>query len=483
MLPLVLCPTTSGTGSEVSGAAVLTDTARDRKVGIANGLMRAQHALVDPLLTLGLPPGPTAHSGVDALAQAIAACTVRDGNPLSVAFGLEAVHHISQSLERAVKDGSDRDARRQLACGSLTGGLSMNLSDCAADHALGQAIGSLLHLPHGLTIGIVLAETLDRSRVDCAARLERVADALGEPDDGSGDGSRAVRARAAPARRRQLPDGGGGGRARGARRAADRADADRAGVLLRLRLPRLDARRGRRRLPRGARPGRAVTEVHDNHNHLVANGDALAMVRAAEAAGLASFAFTEHIFHLEEARAASRYLGTRWDGELEGPPIGVDRYLREIRAAGEAVPAVAVRAGLELEHWPDDPRVREVQDAFVASRADDWDIVIGSVHCLTGDHSIFDPSIPLGSDEAWDDYLARIGDAVEHGGFDVVTHPVRLAVSRPEPPADLARAARPAGGAGRGERRRARGQRLGHARLPRARRSCCARRSPARARS
>ena len=193
-LPLVLCPTTSGTGSEVSGASVLTDTERDRKVGLANGWMRAQHALVDPLLTLGLPPGPTAHSGVDALAQAIAACTVRDGSPWSVAFGLEAVHHIGRSLERAVKDGSDRDARRQLACGSLTAGLSMNLSDCAADHALGQAIGSMLHLPHGLTIGLVLAETLDRSRVDCAARLERVADALGEPDDGSADGSRAVRA-------------------------------------------------------------------------------------------------------------------------------------------------------------------------------------------------------------------------------------------------------------------------------------------------
>ena len=193
-LPLVLCPTTSGTGSEVSGASVLTDTERDRKVGLANGHMRAQHALVDPLLTLGLPPGPTAHSGVDALAQAIGACTVRDGSPLSVAFGLEAAHHIGRSLERAVRDGSDRDARRQLACGSLTGGLSMNLSDCAADHALGQAIGSMLHLPHGLTIGLVLAETLDRSRVDCADRLERVADALDEPDDGSGDGSRAVRA-------------------------------------------------------------------------------------------------------------------------------------------------------------------------------------------------------------------------------------------------------------------------------------------------
>ena len=181
-----------------------------------------------------------------------------------------------------------------------------------------------------------------------------------------------------------------------------------------------------------------MTAVHDNHNHLVANGDAVAMVRAAEAAGLASFAFTEHIFHLDEARAASRYLGTRWDGELEGPPIGVERYLREIAEAGEAVPAVVVRAGVELEHWPDDPRVREVQDAFVAEHAEDWDIVLGSVHCLTGDHSIFDASIPLSSEDAWGDYLERLGDAVEHGGFDVVTHPLRLAVSRPDPPADLA---------------------------------------------
>ena len=70
----------------------------------------------------------------------------------------------------------------------------MNLSDCGADHALGHAIGAGLHLPHGLAVGLVLAETLDVSRASCADRLERVADALGEPDDGSGDGSRAVAA-------------------------------------------------------------------------------------------------------------------------------------------------------------------------------------------------------------------------------------------------------------------------------------------------
>ena len=193
-IALVLCPTTSGTGSEVSGASVLTDTVADVKIGFGHPNMRAQHALVDPVLTHGLPPAPTSHSGVDAMAQAIGACTVSDSSPLSVAFGLEACHHVAGSLAAAVAEGSNADARRQLACASLTAGLSMNLADCAADHALGQAIGSVKHLPHGLTVGLVLAETLDVSRVDCAARLERVADALGEPADGTSDGSRAVRA-------------------------------------------------------------------------------------------------------------------------------------------------------------------------------------------------------------------------------------------------------------------------------------------------
>jgi alcohol dehydrogenase len=173
---------------------VLTDLERDRKIGFGHPNMRAQHALVDPLLTHGLPAAPTAHSGVDALAQAIGACTVTNSSPLSVAFGLEASHHVAHSLREAVVDGSDAEARRRLCCASLTAGLAMNLSDCAADHALGQALGSVKHLPHGLTIGLVLAETLELTRRDCADRLERVADALEEPADGTSDGSRTVRA-------------------------------------------------------------------------------------------------------------------------------------------------------------------------------------------------------------------------------------------------------------------------------------------------
>jgi alcohol dehydrogenase len=193
-LPLVTVPTTSGTGSEVSGGAVMTDKDAGRKVGLASPLMRAQHALVDPLLTVGLPAAPTAQTGVDALAQAIGGVIVTNGNPLSVATGLESCRHVASGLVPAVRDGSDLDARREMSLASLLAGLSMNLSDCAADHALGQAIGGLLGLPHGLTIGLVLAETLEVNRPACADRLERVADALGAPRTSSGDGSRGVEA-------------------------------------------------------------------------------------------------------------------------------------------------------------------------------------------------------------------------------------------------------------------------------------------------
>ena len=85
-------------------------------------------------------------------------------------------------------------ARSGMSCGSMMAGLAMNISDCTAEHSLGQAIGGIRHVPHGLTIGLVLAETLEREAAHVPDKLERVADAMGEPDDGSGDGSRAVRA-------------------------------------------------------------------------------------------------------------------------------------------------------------------------------------------------------------------------------------------------------------------------------------------------
>ena len=185
---LVAVPTSAGTGSEVSGGSVVTAPEAGRKNGIANANLRAQVALVDPLLTHSMPSTMTANTGIDALAQAIAAVVANVRTPIGDAIALEALRLMTPALVAAYRDGTDAAARSAMSCGSMMAGLAMNISDCTAEHSLGQAIGGVKHVPHGLTIGLVLAETLEPEL------LERGADAMGEPDDGSGDGSRAVRA-------------------------------------------------------------------------------------------------------------------------------------------------------------------------------------------------------------------------------------------------------------------------------------------------
>jgi alcohol dehydrogenase len=191
---LIAVPTSAGTGSEVSGGSVVSDPVAGRKNGIANANLRAQYALVDPVLTYSMPPAMTANTGIDALAQAIAAVVAKVRTPIGDAIALEAVRVMTPALVAAHRDGGDATAREGMSCGSMMAGLAMNISDCTAEHSLGQAIGGVAHVPHGLTIGLVLAETLERERTHVPELLERVADAMGEPDDGSGDGSRAVRA-------------------------------------------------------------------------------------------------------------------------------------------------------------------------------------------------------------------------------------------------------------------------------------------------
>ncbi len=191
-IPLIAVPTTAGTGSEVSGGAVITDTRSGRKAGIADPNLRADHALVDPLLTHTVPPQVTAFTGIDALAQAIAGMVAKTRTPIGDAIALEAIRLAGRSLLAAYRGGDDAAARSEMACASLLAGLTMNISDCAAEHSLAQAIGGRFDAPHGLTVGLVLAETLEREREHVPEQLERVADALGVPADGSADGSRAV---------------------------------------------------------------------------------------------------------------------------------------------------------------------------------------------------------------------------------------------------------------------------------------------------
>ena len=193
-VPLVAMPTSAGTGSEVSGGSVVSDPEAGRKNGIANANLRAQYALVDPELTYSMPPTMTANTGIDALAQAIAGMVAKVRTPIGDGIALEAIRMMTPALVAAYRDGTDTAARAGMSCGSMMAGLTMNISDCTSEHSLGQAIGGVKHVPHGLTIGLVLAETLERERTHVPEILERVADAMGAPDDGTKDGSRCVRA-------------------------------------------------------------------------------------------------------------------------------------------------------------------------------------------------------------------------------------------------------------------------------------------------
>jgi alcohol dehydrogenase len=193
-IALIAMPTSAGTGSEVSGGAVVSNPEAGTKNGIANATMRAQYALVDPRLTYSMPRAMTAHTGIDAIAQAIAGMVASCRTPIGDAIALEAIAMMSSALVTAFRNPDNHEARAAMSCGSMMAGLTMNVSDCSAEHSLGQAIGGLTHVPHGLTIGLVLAETLERERAFVAPQLERVADAMGAPHDGSSDGSRAVHA-------------------------------------------------------------------------------------------------------------------------------------------------------------------------------------------------------------------------------------------------------------------------------------------------
>ena len=113
--------------------------------------------------------------------------------PIGTAIALEAIHLGAGALPAVVADGENRAARQEMACASLMAGLAMNISDCGSEHSLAMTLGGRYGLPHGLTVGLVLAESMDVDRRGAPELFERIADALGEPADGTHDGSRAVR--------------------------------------------------------------------------------------------------------------------------------------------------------------------------------------------------------------------------------------------------------------------------------------------------
>lgn len=160
-LPCIAIPTTAGTGAEVTRNSVLASPQHRVKVSVRSAFLLPRLALVDPELTLGLPPAVTAGSGMDALAQLIEAYVSVRSNPLADGLCVEGLRRVSRSLRRAYEAGDDSSAREDLALGSLLSGMALANAGLGAVHGLAAPIGGRLHAPHGAVCAALLAGVME----------------------------------------------------------------------------------------------------------------------------------------------------------------------------------------------------------------------------------------------------------------------------------------------------------------------------------
>ena len=160
-LPLVLIPTTAGTGSEVTPISIIT-LEKDEKKGVSSPIILHDLAVLDPELTLNLPSYITAATGIDAMVHAIEAYTSnnQNNNPISKLLAIESLKLLGTSIETAVFDGHNIEARSNMLLGSMMAGQAFANSPVAAVHALAYPIGGIFHIPHGLSNSLVLPHVL-----------------------------------------------------------------------------------------------------------------------------------------------------------------------------------------------------------------------------------------------------------------------------------------------------------------------------------
>jgi alcohol dehydrogenase len=204
--PLLAIPTTSGTGSELTFSAVITDTANHYKMTIKNAHTAAKIALCDPLLTLSAPAALTAATGMDALTHAIEAYTAVCAEPLADAAALYAVELIFASLPTAFGDGMDLEARSKMLMGSMLGGIAFSHADVASVHCIAEALGGLYDLPHGVCNSVILPHIMEYNMAYCRERYARIGRAMGLGAEGAQTVVAAVRQLALDLRLPSFPE-------------------------------------------------------------------------------------------------------------------------------------------------------------------------------------------------------------------------------------------------------------------------------------
>jgi alcohol dehydrogenase len=179
ILPLVAIPTTAGSGSEVTSWAVITDTASHTKLAIGDRNLAPSVALVDPILTVSLPAGITASTGMDVLTHSIEAYLSSLSSPLNDLLALKAIQLVASNLLKAVMIGGDLVAREAMMLASTLGGIAINNADVAGVHCLTEGIGGLYDAPHGLLNAILLPYFMAFWQSGCPERFARIAEAFG----------------------------------------------------------------------------------------------------------------------------------------------------------------------------------------------------------------------------------------------------------------------------------------------------------------
>lgn len=178
-LPLYAVPTTAGTGSEVTIAAVVSDPSTTRKFAIMDPCLVPLAAALDGALMTGLPAPITAATGMDALTHAVEAYISRNRTARTDVEALDATRLIMQNLTEAVKNGSNVEARQNMALASFKGGVAFTTAGVGYVHAIAHNFGAYYHVPHGLANAIVLPRVLDFSKTSCADRLAKLAEVSG----------------------------------------------------------------------------------------------------------------------------------------------------------------------------------------------------------------------------------------------------------------------------------------------------------------
>ncbi|MBN2432168.1 MAG: iron-containing alcohol dehydrogenase [Acidobacteria bacterium] len=182
---LIAVATTSGTGSEVTPIAVLTDVTQKLKKGVVSKYLVPDVAIVDPELTRSLPAAVTAATGMDAMTHCIEAYTNRHAHPIIDVIALEGIRLMGGALETAVHDGQNMDARTAMALGSLYGGMCLGPVNTAAVHALAYPLGGEFKVAHGLSNSVLLPFVMAFNLPACITKYAKIAAALGVPQAGS----------------------------------------------------------------------------------------------------------------------------------------------------------------------------------------------------------------------------------------------------------------------------------------------------------